>query len=131
MIRKQTRLIKAFALFGVVAAWGCGGEPVQDDPPQSVSWSEEVAPVLLQDCGGAGCHYDRSHTFTIGDGCSKDHAAAVEHVDVDAPEDSLLLVKGGNTDGKHVGGTQLEAGEYGLVLAWIRDGAVKDCEVGR
>ena len=93
--------------------------------PRGVDFVTDVHPVMMRLC--SACHGPAgpaaiTHLVLTGD-ASKDYLAARALVDVAAPPNSPLLVKGSGQ--AHVGGPIIPAGSPGhaLILSWVVAGA--------
>jgi len=124
-------------LFGVILSLtflGCGTDhpfdrgPDFDDgtvvvppgPGDGVSFSFAVMPIL-ETC--VSCHAGGTGGWKY-DGGPDAYNQAIQVVDIDDPESSLMLIKG--SGGANHGGGQLfsvNSDEYDTILAWIEDGA--------
>jgi hypothetical protein len=127
-------LIMLFGLIVSLSLVGCGSEnpfdrgPDFDDgteigPPgggDEISFSVQVMPEI-DIC--SSCHASGTGGWTY-DGGADAFAQAIEIVDTDDPENSLMLIKGSGGD-SHGGGTlfAVSSDEYDLILSWIEDGA--------
>lgn len=96
---------------------------------REIDFQRHVMPLITRfGCNAANCHgsFQGRGGFRLslfGHGGAKDLQALRERVDLDSPEDSLLLIKPSLRE-KHGGGQRfkIDSWSYQVLLAWIREG---------
>lgn len=120
------RLINACLIF--MALWGFSGcyqdvispEADPDGPPQSISFKEDLAPLLKSKCALAGCHVAGAHKPYLEDE-SKSYVNIVSggFVNTLIPKESVIY--------KQINGSMSEyipsKADKQKVYDWIRNGA--------
>jgi WD40 repeat protein/mono/diheme cytochrome c family protein len=106
-------------------------EPAKDAPKAKVSFYKDVRPILQQHC--QGCHQPAKsqggYIMTDFDGLMKSGDSNKPGVVPGKPEASYLLDEIRVKDGKAEmpkNGTPLEAKQYAIIEAWIKEGAAND-----
>jgi len=97
-------------------------EPPYIEPPQGLSFSEDIIPIFDASCNTSGCHVQGHFAVDLTPENAFSSLFAKDMIDVATPTESRLYVKLNDGNGTHSSRSTAEQRAY--ILQWIEEGAL-------